>query len=509
MAGAAVNAAARAVDYADVQGIVRFGYKHMTEACYLLLRIRDAAAARAWLRDAPVAGAVALAQPPQSALQVAFTAPGLRALGVADTVVSAFSLEFVTGMGDDESRSRRIGDVGRNAPPSWRWGTGDAVPDVMVMLFAMPGRLDDVERTVKTPEFDAAFALLRRLETSDLGGVEPFGFVDGISQPAIDWERARNTVGDQLDYSNVVALGEILLGYPNEYTKYTERPLVDADAASSALAPAADLPKKKDVGLNGTYLVVRELEQDVRGFRTFVDRHARDVALEPAAFAAAFVGRTYAGESALPTSPDPIPGIGPDPDEIRLNQFTYDSDPVGVTCPVGAHVRRANPRNADYAGRPEGILARLIALLGFGPHGYRDDVMSPTRFHRVLRRGREYGPGLTPAEALQPAPPGDPERGLHFMCVNANIARQFEFLQNAWTMSTKFDCLTGETDPLLGNREPIPGCPETAQMTIPRDGAVRGRVSGMPQFVTVRGGAYFFLPSLRALRYFARTGAAS
>ena len=120
-----MSAAARAVDYADVQGIVRFGYAHLTEACYLLLRVRDADAARAWLRDAPVTSAVALAQPPQSALQVAFTAPGLRALGVPDGVVSAFSLEFVTGMGDDESRSRRIGDVGRNAPSGWRWGTGD------------------------------------------------------------------------------------------------------------------------------------------------------------------------------------------------------------------------------------------------------------------------------------------------------------------------------------------------------------------------------------------------
>jgi deferrochelatase/peroxidase EfeB len=509
MAGAAVSAPPRAVDYADVQGVVRFGYKHLTEACYLLLRIRDASAARAWLRDAPVTSAAELPQPPTSALQVAFTAPGLRALGVPDRVVSAFSFEFVGGLGDDESRSRRIGDVGANAPSGWRWGVGDNVPDAMVMLFAVPGHLAEVERNVKTPAFDAAFALLRRLDTSDLGGVEPFGFVDGISQPKLDWDRKRNTVGDQLDFSNEVALGEFLLGYPNEYTKYTERPLVDDDRSSAALAAAADTPSKKDVGLNGTYLVVRELEQDVRGFRQFLDQHARDAGLEPPAFGAALVGRAFGGETAMPRSKDPIPGIGPDPDEIRLNQFTYDDDPVGVKCPVGSHVRRANPRNADYAGRPAGILARLVALFGFGPHGYRDDVMSPTRFHRILRRGREYGPGLTATEALQPAPPGDPERGLHFMCVNANISRQFEFLQNAWAMSTKFDCLTTESDPLLGNREPIQGCPDTGNFTVPRDGAVRGRVSGMPQFVTVRGGAYFFLPSLRALRYFAATGASS
>jgi Dyp-type peroxidase family len=510
MAGAAVTAAAAGkVDYADVQGVVRFGYKRLTEACYLLLRVRDAAAARAWLRDTPVSSAMELAQPPKSALQIAFTANGLRALGVPDGVVSAFSLEFVSGMAGDESRSRRIGDVGANDPSGWRWGAGDHGVDAMVMLFAVPGHLDEVERNVKTAAFDAAFVVDRRLDTNDLGGIEPFGFVDGISQPKPDWNRTRNAAGDQLDYSNVVALGEILLGYPNEYTKYTERPLVDDDAASAALARAADVPAKKDVGLNGTYLVVRELEQDVRGFRQFVEAHARDAGLEPPALAAAFVGRTYEGASAVPPSTTPIPGTGPDPDEIRLNQFTYDGDPVGVQCPVGAHVRRANPRNADYPGRPAGILARLIALLGFGAHGYRDDVMSPTRFHRILRRGREYGPGLAPADALQPAPPGDPERGLHFMCVNANISRQFEFLQNAWAMSTKFDCLTAESDPLLGNREPIAGCPVTGGFTIPRHGAVRGRVAGIPQFVTVRGGAYFFLPSLRALRYFAGIGASS
>jgi hypothetical protein len=88
-------------------------------------------------------------------------------------------------------------------------------------------------------------------------------------------------------------------------------------------------------------------------------------------------------------------------------------------------------------------------------------------------------------------------------CLNANISRQFEFLQNAWIANTKFSGVTGESDPLLGNRESIPGCPVTGNFTIPGDGTPRRRVSGLPQFVTVRGGAYFFLPSLRALRYFA------
>ena len=132
--------------------------------------------------------------------------------------------------------------------------------------------------------------------------------------------------------------------------------------------------------------------------------------------------------------------------------------------------------------------------------------MSSVRFHRILRRGREYGPELKPEDALTPAPPNEPERGLHFICLNANISRQFEFLQNAWMINTKFSGLTGESDPLLGNRTAIPGCPATADFNQPRAGGLRNRVSGLPQFVTVRGGAYFFLPSLRALRYFAGLG---
>ena len=89
------------------------------------------------------------------------------------------------------------------------------------------------------------------------------------------------------------------------------------------------------------------------------------------------------------------------------------------------------------------------------------------------------------------------------ICLNANISRQFEFLQNAWIINTKFSGLTGESDPLLGNREQVPGCPVIADFTKPQENSLAQKVSGLPQFVTVRGGAYFFLPSLRALRYFA------
>jgi deferrochelatase/peroxidase EfeB len=495
-----INAATQ-IDYTDVQGLVRFGYKTMTEACYYLLRIKDASAAAAWLRTAPVTSAVELTTPPPSALQIALTADGLEALGVPASVIAGFSDEFIAGIAGDESRSRRLGDVGVNAPSQWRWGGPGRVPHLVVMLFAQPGKLEGVKRDVARQTWDAAFDVLACLDTSDLGGFEPFGFTDGISQPVLDWPQQRSVKGDQLDYSNVVALGEFLLGYRNEYRKFTDRPVVSSDSSSADLLPADDAPSMKDVGRNGTYVVMRSLQQDVRGFWQLVQRQTGKVASAPDELASAFVGRLRNGDSLLPSQSKSIPGIGPDPQQIRQNQFTFDDDAEGLKCPFGSHIRRANPRNADYPGRPAGTFARLVALLGLQPRTFRDDLTSSVRFHRILRRGREYGPGLPPADALAPAPPDDPERGLRFICLNANIARQFEFLQNAWVMNTKFNGLSSESDPLLGNRQPIPGCPVTDDCTIPQNGCVQ-RVSGLPQFVTVQGGAYFFLPSLRALQYF-------
>src|ERR1022692_4076700 len=117
------------------------------------------------------------------------------------------------------------------------WGYGGSIPDVLVMLFALPGKLDERKRTLQDNAWDAAFELIRCLDTTDMGGHEPFGFKDGISQPWIDWEGTPSISSDQITYSNQVATGEFLLGYVNEYGKYTDRPLVD-----STDRRAADLP---------------------------------------------------------------------------------------------------------------------------------------------------------------------------------------------------------------------------------------------------------------------------
>jgi deferrochelatase/peroxidase EfeB len=493
------------VDYKDVQGLARFGYAKLTEACYLLLRIRNAEAARAWLGSAPVSTAEYLPVAPDTGLQIAFTPSGLRAMNVPETAIAGFSSEFLSGMAGGANRSRRLGDIGASDPAQWGWGA-DVVPDLVVMLFAKKN-LDGWRQTIQKAPWSDAFETIQTLSTSNMEGHEPFGFTDGISQPVFDWKREQAAASNTTSYSNRMALGELLLGYPNEYAKYTDRPLLDpADKAADELLPAEDQPGKKDLGLNGTYLVLRQLEQDVRGFWQCLDRAADSNTGERYRLGATMVGRTVAGDTLIPASGAAIPGVSDKPGSPR-NAFTYDQDPAGNQCPFGAHIRRANPRNADLFGHPSEPLGALVSQLAILPRPKPgDDLMASTRFHRVLRRGREYGVKLSPEDAIAPAPPGEGPRGLQFACLVANIMRQFEFVQNAWLMSTKFDGLTEESDPLLGNRAPVGDCPVTGNFSIPREGQLPRRLTAIPQFITVRGGAYFFLPSLRALRYIARAG---
>jgi deferrochelatase/peroxidase EfeB len=498
---------ANELDFDDVQGLVRFGFGSMHRACFYLVRIKDVVAARSWLVSAHVTSARTLTPPPSTALQIAFTFAGLKALGVPRESIESFAPEFCSGMAGESSRSRRLGDVGTNDPRQWRWGGPERTPHLAIMMYGKEGFIEKCEAEFKGPSWDVAFEVLERLPTSHLGEIEPFGFVDGISQPSIDWEGKRRIAGDQLEFTNVVALGEFLLGYSNEYNEYTDRPLLEPTSPGAReLLPALDQPQQRDLGRNGTYLVMRQLEQDVRGFWQFVDKAANSNSDERKRLAEAMVGRAMNGSPLVRLQNKEIDGIGEDEKDRAYNQFTYDTDALGARCPLGSHIRRSNPRNADFPNPVKGLISHLVQKLGIGQKGIRDDLISPTRFHRLLRRGREYGEGLSPQDALKPKSPDDSERGLHFICLNSNIARQFEFVQGAWLMNSKFNGLSGESDPLMGNREPIEGCPVTNTFSRPRENGLRERCSDLPQFVSVRGGAYFFLPSLRALRYFATVG---
>ena len=161
------------VEFADVQGLVRFGHGHMTTARYDLLEIKNRDAARSWLRMAitDVVTAEKVSPRPSTALQLAFSAPGLRALGVAESVIGGFSHEFRTGMAADY-RARLIGDVGTNAPQHWWWGGPGSEPHALAMFFGDERGFDSFVDHLTGDLFDQAFEVTS-LEPGRPDPVEP------------------------------------------------------------------------------------------------------------------------------------------------------------------------------------------------------------------------------------------------------------------------------------------------------------------------------------------------
>lgn len=492
-------------EFDDLQGLVRFGYGKLTDTRFMLLDIADAIAAKRWLTAAPVSSAIAMIPPPETALQIAFSLEGLQALGLKPSIMEGFSDEFLTGMAGNEGRSRRLGDIGSNAPEHWEWGGEPGrTPHILLMLYAQKGGLEAWRKAIEDEQFAMAFTVRKILPTDDIGPIEPFGFADGISQPQIDWERQQSTDLHERDiYSNWLAAGEVALGYPNEYGQYTARPLIDPreDHFAAELPDAEDEPALKDFGRNGSYLVIRQLHQDVPGFWQFLDKEAGSVPENRERLAASMVGRERNGAPLVPLVAEHIPGI---PLAERDNHFTYDHDPVGHQCPIASHIRRTNPRTGDFPPGVTGFFSRLLKIFGFGQNRQDEDLIASSRFHRLLRRGRGYGPILPPEEAVKPDAP-DAERGLQFIALVANISRQFEFVQSAWVMNSKFGGLQQERDPLLGVPEPLLNGDATDAFNQPDPAGPMRKTCRLPQFVTVRGGGYFFMPGLRALRYIARS----
>ena len=441
-------------ELADIQGLVARGYGDLTAATFLLGRIEDRGATRTWLAGVAELLTGASRRPEGRAVNIAFTSEGLRRLGLAADTVGLFSNEFVDGMAAPQ-RSRTLGDVGPDAPAHWDWGGPGAPVDLVLLLYATDGAELAALRTEPALAFPPGLQLVRELATSNLRGQEPFGFRDGISQPLVEGLSKKGPAATTLRF------GEFVLGYPNEYGRLTDQAQLDG-------AP--------EVGRNGSYLIFRQLRQDVRGFWRFLDGAARrlDGTADPEQrlrLAAKLVGR-WPGGASLTLSPEVD-----DPARAEDNDFDYhDLDRHGALCPIGAHVRRSNPRDS------------------LDPKPGTEKSLELNRRHRLVRRGREFGSQLTPDEALEDPPPGEKERGLHFICLNANISRQFEFVQGTWLNSPKFAGLYDDADPLVGPSKPYGGT-----FTIQSDG-VRERLTDVPRFVSVRGGAYFFLPGLSAVR---------
>jgi Dyp-type peroxidase family len=277
----------------------------------------------------------------------------------------------------------------------------------------------------------AGLRVVASLDTVDLGDHEHFGFRDGISQPVMVGS------GQTESALNTIQPGEFLLGYVNEHGQVTERPVLGPDDDPDRVLPR-DEAHRPDLGRNGTYLVMRQLHQDVRGFWRWADEATRDPdgSADPEAMtrlAAKMVGR-WPGGAPMVLSPD-----RDDPEKATANDFAYyASDVEGLRCPIGSHVRRANPRDS------------------LDPKPGTQQSIAVGKRHRLIRRGREYGAAPAPGTLLDAGDDGV-DRGLHFICLCGNISRQFEFVQATWASSPKFDGLHEDDDPLIGARGPGAG----------------------------------------------------
>ena len=451
------------LELSDIQGLTVRGYSRLPYATFLLMSVYEAQDARSVLSIWAEEVTDGTLSPPHQARNVAFTADGIRQLTAQPEVPAGFSHAFASGM-TSPSRSRLLGDAGDADPASWRWG-GPATDriDVLVLLYTdNPATLQStVERVVHEAE-RGGLRTVERLDTDLLSDREHFGFRDGISQPTIE-----GLPRSEHDF-DVVKAGEFILGYLNEYGQRTERPLLPSTDDPARMLPRdADGTGAADLGRNGTYLVFRHLSQDVAGFWSHMDTASgRDGGDDPQArvrLAAKVVGRWPSG-APLVLSPD-----RDDPTMDTENAFGYHrSDPFGRACPIGSHIRRANPRDSL---EPSPGTARSWEV---------------NRRHRILRRGRAY--------SGYPSTDGT-ERGVHFLCLNANLARQYEFVQHSWVNDPAFNGLDQNDDPLIGPRG------QRSSTFVEPAWPIRHRYPDLPRFVQVRGGAYFFLPGIAGLRY--------
>jgi Dyp-type peroxidase family len=468
------------VEWTDIQGLVPRGYGKLKRSAYVLWRFkpdRSEAETKRWITE--LAGRLARADASDEtrekakieAINVALTASGLKALGVKEDELAFFSVEFREGMAPERAapnviprRCNQLGDLGDNSPEHWEWGGWRKRRDIdgVLLLFARePDPSKPTEPHPLTALIDAERARMRDVAEVILvleGRSEEdlrahFGFRDGLSNPLLPGTELYEEATQEERWTSAVKLGEFILGCPNERD----------DCVSYFHAPTG-----RDLGRNGTYLVFRQLAQDVTGFRKFVRETAAlhfGTADEKTEgwVASRLVGRSIDGEPLISA-----PATAAPQGDRKRNDFLYHfEDRFGVACPLGSHIRRAGPRDV---GGPD-------------PH----TALRISRMHRILRRGRSYG------EELPKNAPGNDgvERGLHFLCLNASIGGQFEFVQHTWLNNPHFSRLYDEVD-VLGH---VAG---GRAMTI-QDRPVNRRIEGLPQFVKVKGGAYFFMPGIKAL----------
>jgi Dyp-type peroxidase family len=413
---------------------------------HVLLRVDDALAGRAFLRRlTPYVDSAADSRIAANAwLDVGISYAGLEALGVPQDSLQSFPEAFRVGMA---ARSGELRDEGVNDPKNWDkpFGTGQ----VHIGVSAFSDSKEKWQRALAIArEQYQGFSGVSVLGMQDFGAqpgdLNALGYKDGIDQPAIEG-------GFRLPpaYGRPIKAGEFILGYPGE----TGIPL--------------PMPQPDILGRNGTFVGFRKYQARVGAFNRFL-RDNGSTEEERELLAAKLVGRWRSG-APLTLAPDKDnPALGADPQ--RNNDFDYASDLRGRKAPFGCHIRRMNPRDTT--------LTRLT------------DV----NIHRLIRRGTTYGPPYDP-NALSEAD-DEVARGSIFLFISAKAMATMEFLQQEWINDGDFIGANGERDPIIGRQE------EGATFTIPKE-PVRRRIRGIQTFNVLKGGEYFFMPSMSALNWLA------
>ena len=418
-------------------------------ARYGFLTFRNPAEGRAWL-----AGIIAKVGTGKTVaagaavdarwVTVAFTWNGLRALGVGEASLSTFPEEFRQGMA---ARAEILGDTGANHPDHWLGGLASPDLHAIVILFAR-----DVAERQRCVQEHQKYA-------SRFPGVEALSTLDLEATPPLEYAHDHFGYHDRLSQPVVEGTGEVptpgsgaplkpgefFLGYPDE-------------------AGVTQLFEPEVLSRNGSFLAYRRMQEHVGTFRQFLQQHG-STPEEQELIAAKLMGRWRSGAPLVLSPHKDDPDLGADP--RRNNDFNYAKmDPYGYAVPLGSHIRRMNPR----------------------------DTAANMNRRRMIRRGGTYGPPLS-----EGAPEDGVERGIAAFIGCASLVRQFEFAQNVWANDKNFHELSNERDPIMGNQD------GTLEYKIPKR-PIRKRIVGLPAFTTVRGGAYFFLPGIEALRYLAALG---
>ncbi|HEY2765014.1 MAG TPA: peroxidase [Pseudonocardiaceae bacterium] len=430
----------------DIQHILLTRTPAMTGR-YEFVSFDDPASGRAWLaelldRVRSAAEVRATMDSSERWITLAFTWNGLRALGVPEESLATFPQEFREGMA---ARADILGDTSANHPDNWVGGLAGEDLHAIAVLFART----DAEHLRCTGEHDKLVARcpgVRVLSFLDLNATPPFsyahdhfGFRDRLSQPVMEGSGEEPTPGS----GAALKPGEFILGHHDEK------------------GPPANLPQPEVLSRNGSYMAYRRLQEHVSLFRNYLREHA-DSPEEQELLAAKFMGRWRSGAPLVLAPARDDPELGADP--MRNNDFNYkEMDPHGYAVPLGSHTRRLNPR---------------------------DTAVNMNR-RRMIRRGATYGRALA-----EGAPDDGVDRGIAAFIICASLVRQFEFAQNVWINDRTFHELGNERDPVCGSQD------GTLEFKIPNR-PIRKVLKGLPAFTTLKGGAYFFLPGLKALRYLA------